>query len=77
MTHISDMFVDPDIVGEAEYRVIYETLEDVWQDLHDHEADTDPAQKVDTLIAVLNEFISSAEALKRRARVWKQRVRQA
>lgn len=77
MTHISDMFVDPDIVGESEYRVIYETLEDVWQDLHDHEANIDPAQKVDTLIAVLNEFISSAEALKRRARVWKQRVRQA
>ena len=63
MTHISDMFVDPDIVGESEYRVIYETLEDVWQDMTDHDNGTDPEQKVDTLIAVLNEFILSAEAM--------------
>lgn len=76
MTHISDMFVDPDIVGESEYRVIYETLEDVWQDMADHDDGADPEQKVNTLIDVLNEFISSAEAMKRRVRVWKQRARQ-
>jgi len=76
VTHISDMFVDPDIVGESEYRVIYETLEDVWQDMADHDDGADPEQKVNTLIDVLNEFISSAEAMKRRVRVWKQRARQ-
>jgi hypothetical protein len=70
------MFVDPDIVGESEYRVIYETLEDVWQDMADHDDGADPEQKVNTLIDVLNEFISSAEAMKRRVRVWKQRARQ-
>jgi hypothetical protein len=74
MTHINEMFVDPDIVGESEYRAIYDTLEDVWQELCDSNDDTTPEQKVDHIIAVLNEFISSAEAMKRRAKIWKQRT---
>lgn len=75
MTQISDIFVDPDNVGESEYRVLYELLDDAWQDIaHDSEYSID--EKINHLAEILNEVVHSAEAMKRRLKIWKQRVRQ-
>jgi hypothetical protein len=75
MTQISDIFVDPDNVGESEYRVIYELLDDAWQDIADDSAYS-ADEKINHLAEVLTEVIHSAEAMKRRLKIWKQCVRQ-
>lgn len=75
MTQISDIFADPDNVGESEYRAIYELLDDAWQDIADN-SEYSADEKINHLAEVLNEVIHAAEAMKRRLKIWKQRVRQ-
>lgn len=72
MTQISDIFVDPDNVGEAEYRAIYDLLEGVWKDMDDEDESYSDSQKLDHMLAMLNEFIVSAESMKRRLKVIRQ-----
>lgn len=75
MTQLSDILVDPDVVGESEYRAVYDLLADVWEDLQ-NENEYGPYsddEKITFLVSVLNEFISSAESMKRRLKAWKNR----
>lgn len=71
VTQISDILVDPDLVGESEYRAIYDLLEGVWKDLDDEDNSYSDNEKITFIVSVLNEFISSAEAMKRRIKIWK------
>lgn len=73
MTQISDILVNPDVVGESEYRAIYDLLNGVWKDMDDEEESYSDEEKVNLMLSMLNEFIGSAEAMKRRLKVWKQR----
>lgn len=73
MTQISDILTDPDIVGESEYRAIYDLLRGVWKDMDDEDESYSTADKIELMLSMLNEFIGSAEAMKRRFKIWKQR----
>ena len=73
MTQISDILVDPDLVGESEYRAIYDLLNGVWKDMDDEDESYSTADKIELMLSILNEFIGSAEAMKRRLKVWKNR----
>lgn len=73
MTQISDILVNPDVVGESEYRAIYDLLNGVWKDMDDEEESYSDEEKVNLMLSMLNEFIGSAEAMKRRLKVWKHR----
>jgi len=75
MPHLSEIFIDPDIIGESEYRILYELLDDVLHDMASDEETYSPDQQADQLLAVLNEVVNSAESMKRRLRVWKQKNR--
>lgn len=70
---ISDIFVDPDLVGEAEYRAIYDLLKSAWKDLDDDYPNCTLDEKLAFIISMLNEFIVSAEVMKRRVSLWKNR----
>lgn len=75
MTQLSDILIDPDIVGESEYRAIYDLLNGVWKDLDDEDESYSDTDKINFMMAMLNEFILGAEAMKRRFRMWQNRQR--
>lgn len=75
MTQIREILVDPNLVGESEYRAIYDLLEGVWKDLDDEDESYSDSDKLDFMLSMLNEFILSAEAMKRRIRLWQNRQR--
>lgn len=75
MTNINEILANPDLVGESEYRAIYDLLESVWKDLDDEDNSYSDDEKINYMLAMLNEFVSSAEAMKRRIRVWQHNPR--
>lgn len=74
MTQISDILVDPDVVGEAEYRALYDFLNGVWKDMDDEEGSYSDDQKFAQMVAILIEFQSCAEEMRRRIKAaWRKK----
>lgn len=71
MIRASDLFPHPDNVGEAEYRAIYDLIDGVLADMDDEDDSYSDQQKLAHAAAILNEFISSAESMKRRIKQFK------
>ena len=62
MIRASDLFPDPDNVGESEYRAIYDLVDGVLADMDDEDESYSDEQKLAHVSAILNAFIDSAEA---------------
>lgn len=56
MTNVLDLFADPDVVGESEYRSIYNLLADVLPDTPEND-------RTARCRCILEEFRDSAEAM--------------
>jgi len=56
MTNVLDLFADPDVVGESEYRSIYDLLTDVLPDTPEND-------RTARCRRILEEFRDSAEAM--------------
>lgn len=54
MTNVLDLFTDPDVIGESEYRAIYELLEDVLPNCPEDE-------RTDACRNILEEFRDCAD----------------
>ena len=66
MKQLSDILADPDLVGESEYRAIYEFLNGVWKDLDDEDNSHTDDQKFAAMVSILAEFQMHAENMRRR-----------
>lgn len=71
---LSDILPDPDLVGQAEYRAIYELLDSALHDMAVENGGYDEAEKFAHLQSILNEFIAHAESMKRRLKVVQRRM---
>lgn len=61
----SDIFLDPDVVGESEYRMLYDFIDDALHDMT-YEDEFTAQEKVAHVRGILNEIITAAEAMKDR-----------